>query len=73
MSLNPTSAQDGLPEREPQADPTEAADADIQRDAGDATRDAQATEPHEGVTPGSDDDLEIDPDEVSNPDLVGDD
>jgi len=73
MSLNPTSAQDGLPEREPQADPTEAVDADIQRDAGDATRDAQATEPHEDVTPGSDEDLEIDPDEVSNPDLVGDD
>ncbi|MET0163297.1 MAG: hypothetical protein ABW204_11635 [Microbacteriaceae bacterium] len=42
-------------------------------DPKDDQHDAQATEPHEDVTPGSDDDLEIDPDEVSNPDLVGDD
>ncbi len=69
--LNPTSANDGLPERERHDDPTEAVDAGIQRDLGDASRDAQATEPHEDVPPGSDDDLEVDPDEVSNPDLVG--
>jgi len=37
----------------------------------DDQRDAQATEPPENVPPGSDDDLEVDPDEVSNPDLVG--
>jgi hypothetical protein len=42
-------------------------------DPKDGQRDAQSAEPHEDVTPGSDDDLEIDPAEVSNPDLVGDD
>jgi hypothetical protein len=35
-------------------------------------RDAQEAEPPEGTPPGSDDDLSVDPDEVSNPDLVGD-